>query len=225
MIIEQLRNLTVKPNTFTGYFFVPDSTKIVNNLDKGGLFHLSFKSTDSKSYRTLFLKSEKDQSLKIGFVTIEDVNQKQDQIRTFFDEILLRNNFEIQPLRNEIQHFAEANKLIISSALLSCLSEQQEEDSDIALFDVLMGGLPPLVMIEDGRFHFPVRSGIPLGVNDLLIKSQILEVPINSVFYLHTQLNQNYELRQLHSLLQDIDTQKLPDDILLFGLQLASIEN
>lgn len=224
MMIEQLKELNVKPNKFTGYFFVPDSTQITNNLNTTGFFSLRFESTDQSVFRTIFLKSDNEQSLKIGFISIEDVNQKLNQIHDFFDQLFIQTDFKIQSLRNQVEIFAQSNQLIISSAFLSCESEQQEEDSNIALFDVLMCGLPPLVMFEEGRFHFPVRSGIPLGVNDLLMKSQILEMGTNATFYLHSQLNSNYELKELHTLLKDIDIQKLPNDILLFELQLSEIK-
>lgn len=83
-------------------------------------------------------------------------------------------------------------------------------------------GLPPLVLLEKGHFHFPARSGLPLGIGALALGAQHLELPVGSTAYLHTCLpGRSDQLRRLHAALPRFCPSDLPNDVILFSLTVA----
>lgn len=80
-------------------------------------------------------------------------------------------------------------------------------------------GMPPLVLLEKGHYHFPARSGIPAGTASLDARMQSMDIPCGSTLYLHTCLSgPANQLRQLHASLPSFAEAALPANTIVFSL-------
>ncbi len=132
----------------------------------------------------------------------------------------LRRSFEGQNFYQDFLQLLSKFHKPIFYTYFRISKESQEKDSELQISEMYTAGYPPLIMIQNESIQFPIRSGIPFGINELLPKKQTLEIPVSSKFYIHTPLNEKeHNIRELHYQIIK-DNLKLPKDILLFRYHL-----
>jgi hypothetical protein len=216
-MIYEHSDLSVGPYRFGAYAFAPSESQKTGSIG-AGKFSVRFQK--GNSYRALFLQYVESQSLELILYSVDDVKDGLSQIENFSGSMFNRAAIQIETVRAELSELAKANGLHIAMAALG-ISDTVQEDASFAMLRVLMAGIPPLVMIENGHYHFPVRSGIPLGINDLQIPLQSLELPVQASIYIHTPIDGPKEyLKEMHSMLPHFNSELIPEGVLLLGLHL-----
>jgi len=221
MIYEHC-DLSVGPYRFMAYVFAPAKSERKGTIGEG-TFSIRFR--EGNGYRALLLQSDRGRSIQLVACSVEDVKEHLAAVEIFFKSVAERSDMNVDTMRTELDRFAKEHALLVSAATLS-VSDTTQEDASFAMVRVFMAGMPPLVMIENGHYHFPVRSGIPLGINDLHIPMQPLELPVHASLYIHTPLDgRKEELKEMHSMLSHFKSEMLPEGVLLFGLHLKKAES
>lgn len=221
-MIYEHSDLTVGPYRFMAYVFAPAESEKKGSIG-AGVFGVRFKA--GNGYRALLMQCNEGRSVQLVACSVEDVKDRLSAVEDFFRSANDRSEINGDSLRTDLDRFARENGLLVAAATLS-ISDSTQEDASFAMVRVFMAGMPPLVMIENGHYHFPVRSGIPLGINDLHIPMQPLELPVHASVYIHTPLDgRKEELKEMHSMLSHFKSEMLPEGVLLFGLHLKKAES
>lgn len=221
-MIYEYSDLTVGPYRFMAYVFAPTESEKKGSIG-AGVFGVRFRA--GNGYRALLMQSNEGRSVELIACSVEDVKDRLAAVDDFFRSANDKSEINGDSLRTDLERFAKENGLLVAAATLS-ISDSTQEDASFAMVRVFMAGMPPLVMIENGHYHFPVRSGIPLGISDLHIPMQQFELPVKASVYIHTPLDgRKEELKEMHSMLPHFNSEMLPDRVLLFGLNLKKSES
>ncbi len=223
MIYEHSNDLSIGPYHFMVYAFAPETAER-SGLISQGIFSIRYRAPQN-GYRAMLLHCVEGQSLQIVVASIEDVRDGLPAVEEFFRTASSPSSWNIDTVCADLEQFARSEGLYASVSALS-VSDAMQEDADFAIIRVFTAGMPPLVMIENGHYHFPVRSGIPLGINDLPVSVQPLELSTKASLYVHTPLDgHGAGLKELHSMLLHLKSEMIPEDVLLFGLHLKKAES
>ena len=119
---------------------------------------------------------------------------------------------------------AAALQLSLRATLLEIEGESDESDDDFAVINAFTAGLPPLVLIGEAGFSFPVRSGLPAGIlPEWFTQEQKLEWQRGEQLFCHTDLpgsNSGTALRSFHNLLKKgAYPTELPDDLVMLRVR------
>lgn len=176
-------------------------------------------------YNIFLGKYSEDQELTCCFLSVDfELASK-----IFVNPKILENDFMIS-LKNILetkdfyQNFLlliEKLKQLLSYVYIRISKENQEADSELQIAEMYTAGYPPLVLIQNESIQFPIRSGIPFGINQILPKRQTLEIPISSKVYIHTPLyEKEHNLRDLHYQIIKDNLEVVPKDLILFRYHL-----
>ena len=183
------------------------------------VFSLRFQ--DGLSFRSLLMQSGSDNSFSMMITVVDDVKNKAGQLISFFDRASGSETLNPCQITSELTAMAKTEDLLIAASAVTINQELQEDSLTFAMLDILMAGLPPAVVIEEGQFSFPVRSGIPFGINDLLLSEQPLELPVEASLFLHTPLHgSSYSLKDMHIMLSSFNKDEIPEGVMVFQLEL-----
>ncbi len=167
---------------------------------------------------------------KVSFLSFEDL-----VLSDYNDNILLNQEFWLGKIIKAFRYdnfnqilyqIVNDNKITLKYSYLEISKNQQEEnmDNDAAIFQIASyysSGIPPLVLIENDNYHFPLRSGIPLGINDVSPTKQTFEIPLHGRLYIHTPIIEKmHDLRELHYNILKQNFESLPYNLLLFEYRL-----
>ncbi|GIX42147.1 MAG: hypothetical protein KatS3mg129_1880 [Leptospiraceae bacterium] len=177
---------------------------------------------------------KKNEIFKITMLTVdwEKVNSK-DSIEENLENkdnllYIIKNSIDSNHYNEILWDFCNKKKIFLSYCLLEIYKDIQEQmvDNDIIqIAHYYSAGYPPLLLVENENYHFPLRAGIPLGITDVYPKKQTLEIPINSKIYIHTPINEKiHNLRELHYDISKNNLNQLPQDLLLFEYQFLHYE-
>lgn len=202
---------------------------------QNNVYHKSFSENGTKIYillqkarsHNLFLGSyHKFNLLKISIISFEDL-----ELPDYNDTILLNENHFMGEIihafkSNNFNHFLYdlvlKHKLTLKYSYLEIHGNLQDENinSETGIFQVAnytSSGIPPLILIENENYHFPLRSGIPLGINDVLPVKQALEIPLHGRIYIHSPIIENiHNIRELHYNILKRNFENLPSHLILF---------
>ena len=122
---------------------------------------------------------------------------------------------------------AAALQLSMRATLLEIDGRSDEADEEFAILNAFTAGLPPLVLIGEAGFSFPVRSGLPAGVlPEWFSVRQKMEWQRGEQIFCHTDLpgsKSGAALRAFHDVLKDgARLTELPDDLVLIKVQFSS---
>lgn len=167
---------------------------------------------------------------KISLLSFEDL-----ELPDYNDDILLNEKhflgkiiraFKNDNFNQTLYNIVLTDKIIIKYSYLEINGNQQEEniDTENQIFQVAnyySSGLPPLILIENENYHFPLRSGIPLGINEIHPVKQTFEIPLHGRLYIHTPVIEHmHDLRELHYNILKQNFENLPYNLLLFEYKL-----
>lgn len=210
------------------YFLANAYLKYQNNIDhiyevynKKKLFVLIQKAHLTNIF---FGKYEEEKEFAILFISIEN---------DYVDNFLQNSNFELikkifikENMYNDFINFLNNLKISLTFAFLEISTLKQEKNSGFQIGEFYSAGYPPLILLQNGNIIFPVRSGIPFGINQMLPKKQTLEIPLSSRFYIHTPLNEReHNLKELHYLIIKSELESVPKDLILFEYNLTNVLN
>ncbi len=87
-----------------------------------------------------------------------------------------------------------------------------------ALFQVVSGGIPPLLLVREGQYTLPARSGLPAGIiSPGLMQLQEVEWQKDDIVYVHTEISGS--VREFHDLLaRKIESDDLPEHTVVVKL-------
>jgi hypothetical protein len=212
------------------------------------IYHQMMKKNDKENIYILIQKTHKlklniftayylkSQFLNLSMIsTEEDLIKDWHKIEDYFHVNghllkIIKDSIELKNYPEVLYDYSIKNKLIISYCYFELTKSIQEiekvtENDIIQIANFYSGGFPPLILVENNSYHFPLRSGIPLGIVEIHPQKQTLEIPLNSKIFLHTSIDENpNDLRELHyNLLQD-ELNNIPRDILLFEYHFIKYE-
>ncbi len=186
----------------------------------------------AQNLNVFFAKYEKVESFFILLLSIEwdylGFNQKPDQ------DLILNHTivkdfqyicYENKDVLSALKEYTKEKKIQLYLSSLEIYQNEQEshfEEEVFMLGSYFSAGNPPLVLIKNQKFHFPVRSGIPLNITDFSLNKQKIEIPLHSKVYIHSLLNEKiHDIKQLHyNFLNNNLFIQLPKNILVFELYL-----
>ncbi len=93
------------------------------------------------------------------------------------------------------------------------------------LFHAVTAGLPPPLLIRDGEFSFPLRSGIPAGiVSEWMSQTQSMEWHEGDALYVHTDTADSQTPQDFHEYLRSHagDSLQIPEDMILFRIEFGA---
>ncbi len=134
-----------------------------------------------------------------------------------------RNDQLAEPLLNCLDEDSSAsivrlNRLIADhNQSLKCLilevrPQDQEDPEDYYLARVFAAGMPPLLLIDEGNYRIPTRSGIPLGISrDLEQPSQSLEWDRGGIIHFHSDIGGVVNMESLHQDLISFNMDSYPE--------------
>lgn len=219
-----LEKQLVKIDYFVGNAYL----KYQNNIDHSYEVHNKIKVfvLIQKAHLTniFFGKYEEEKEFAILFISIEN---------DYIDKILKNSYFESlkeifikENIYNNFINFLNNLRISLTFALLEISYSKQEKNSGLQIGDFYSAGYPPLILLQNENITFPVRSGIPFGVNNILPKRQTLEIPLSSRFYIHTPLNEKeHSLKELHYLIIKNKLESVPKNLILFEYNLTDALN
>lgn len=219
-----LEKQLVKIDYFVGNAYL----KYQNNIDHSYEVHNKKKVfvLIQKAHLTniFFGKYEEEKEFAILFISIEN---------DYIDKILKNSYFESlkeifikENIYNNFINFLNNLRISLTFALLEISYSKQEKNSGLQIGDFYSAGYPPLILLQNENITFPVRSGIPFGVNNILPKRQTLEIPLSSRFYIHTPLNEKeHSLKELHYLIIKNKLESVPKNLILFEYNLTDALN
>lgn len=206
---------------------------------QNNIYHKSINENGSKTYillqkankYNLFLSLyHKFDFFKISLLSFEDL-----ELFDYNDKSLLNEenligkiilSFKLDNFNQILYKIVNENKITLKYSYLEVYGNQQDDniDTDAEIFQVAnyySSGIPPLVLIENENYHFPLRSGIPLGINDLHPVKQTFEIPLHGRVYIHSPIiEQMHDLRELHYNILKENFETLPYNLLLFEYKL-----
>ncbi len=173
--------------------------------------------------------------LRIGFFSIDwSVIGDVKNIKDFFHDKnhlinKIYNIFIDIDLHSKLLSILKEMNIYLYYSILEITKSDQEnqltKENVYQLSSYYSAGYPPLIKIENNSYHFPVRSGIPMGINNIIPPKQVLEIPLKSRIYIHTPLNEKkHNIRELHYDILKYNLDIIPEDILLFEYQLSSYD-
>ncbi|MBU44535.1 MAG: hypothetical protein CMN76_15040 [Spirochaetaceae bacterium] len=100
---------------------------------------------------------------------------------------------------NRLSAIACENQQSLKCLILEVKPADQEDPEDYYLARVYAAGMPPLLLIDEGNYRIPTRSGIPLGISpDLEQPSQSLEWDRGGILHFHTDIAGVVNMETLH---------------------------
>lgn len=185
------------------------------------LHHLVVRADSARSLRVVMISYEEPGSVPCDVGLLAGIDAFVDAL---VDEMAVNPDDADRPgviVPERVATLAGSLGCILHAASLSLANGPSEEGFVDAVF--FGAGLPPLVLLEKGHFHFPARSGLPLGIGAVALGAQHLELPLDSTAYLHTCLSGGGDqLRRLHAALPRFCASDVPEDAMLFSVTIAA---
>lgn len=96
--------------------------------------------------------------------------------------------------------------------MLEVKPADQEDPEDYYLARVFAAGMPPLLLIDEGNYRIPTRSGIPLGISEELEQpSQSLEWDRGGILHFHSDISGIVNMESLHQDLISFNLDSYPE--------------
>ncbi|MFN3605001.1 MAG: hypothetical protein ACK4UJ_09855 [Leptonema sp. (in: bacteria)] len=200
-------------NTIEHFYGRVDKKDIYILIQKAHLYNIFFgKYWEDKEFSFLFL------SLDVEIA--ENFFSKAKILESEWIQNLQSSFLEESSYPYLVEFFKKMNSPIIFF-YFTITKENQEQDSELQISEVYSAGYPPLILLQQETIQFPIRSGIPYGINEMLPKKQTLEIPPFSNIYLHTPLNEKeHNIKELHYEIIKNQLEKIPHNLILFEYSL-----
>ncbi|MCS7205361.1 MAG: hypothetical protein NZ853_06670 [Leptospiraceae bacterium] len=233
MFIEKL-NIKIKRFLGTGYLRYQNN--IYHYFNSTQKYGKEFILLQKFEYVNLFfLNYKQDEQIKFSFISFpyeKSFLELNNHHKIALENTSLYQKFlsEDNPygLINELEQIHKQKEIYFYFCYFTIQSNLQENyfiDDIFQIGQFFSFGYPPLILIHKDSFHFPTRSGIPIGVAETQIKKQSIEMPINSKLYVHTPVfNEKINLRELHYNIHKNNLESLPKNMILLEYHLTDFE-
>jgi len=199
------------------------------------VYHHILKKSDQKNLYTLIQKAEginlfvgyyeKRKNFKVLMLTA-DVNLiKSDwEVKKHLEDpnhifYFIHSTIDKPNFHDLLIDYYYSNKITLTYSFLEISENIQESQNNdkIQIANYYSAGYPPLLIVENGNYHLPLRGGIPLGIVNFIPKKQTLEIPLKAKIFVHTPINEKiHNIREFHYDIAKNNLDKIPQDILLF---------